>query len=91
MVGGRKVAASRPNQKLTHDFTGPTNSKRCSVCHRLADLNGIWCICGHEQHGVASCTSRLESQWETPNFDPRGVKTYGGIELKIAMINYLGV
>ena len=32
----------------------------------------------------------LESKWETPNFDPRGARTSGGIELKIGSINYLG-
>ena len=40
----------------------------------------------HKQHiRAASCRSRLESQWETPNFDTRGA-----IELKIGRINYHG-
>ena len=45
----------------------------------------------HQQHiRAASCGSRFESQWETPNFDPSGAKTSGLIELKIGKINYLG-
>ena len=45
----------------------------------------------HEQHtGAASCRSRFESQWETPNFDHPGSPNYWGIKLKNCSINYLG-
>ena len=66
----------------------------CLIFSQLAteknyELVGLYSV--HEQHiRAASCRSRLESQWETPNFDPRGAKTSGGIELKIGRINYLG-
>ena len=44
----------------------------------------------HEQHiPAASWRSRLESQWQTPNFDPRGFNTSGRIKLRIGSINYL--
>ena len=59
--------------------------------HTAATNGGLRVITFHEQHiRAASCRSRLESQWETPNFDPRGAKTSRGIELKIGRINYLG-
>ena len=45
----------------------------------------------HEEHiRAASCRSRLESQWDTPNFDPRRANTIREIELKIGRINYPG-
>ena len=44
------------------------------MAHTMNNLFGV-----HEQQiGAASCTSRLESHWEAPNFDPRGAKTSGG-------------
>ena len=39
------------------------------VCHFLTKIKHYGRVrTYHEQH-IASCRSRLESQWETPNFD----------------------
>ena len=46
----------------------------------------------NEQHiHAASCRSRFEIHWETPNFDPPPVEPtlLGGIDLKIGRTNYL--
>ena len=60
------------------------------LCGHFMFFFPVWCY--HEQHiRAASCRSRLESQWETPQlWPPSGANTIGGIELKIGgRINYL--
>ena len=57
------------NRLLSGDFRPVWQKSRCKLRHALYHY--------HEQHICAvSCMSRLESQWETFNFDPRKIENY---------------